>query len=104
MRRNERRNPPATYSPNGTARSALVVAELREGPTVRLYAVIELDLGGLTFMDSSGVHIALEARDRALLGGHALRLLEGAATIQRIFELTGTEHLFEFRMDLRGPP
>jgi anti-sigma B factor antagonist len=128
MRRNEPRNRPATYSPNGTARSTLGVAELREGSTVRLYlqgeldmatrpqverallraedsgaAVIELDLGGLTFMDSSGVHIAVEARDRALLGGHVLRLLEGAATIQRIFELTGTEHLFEFRKDLRRP-
>jgi anti-sigma B factor antagonist len=128
MRRSERRNRAATHSPNGFPRSALAVAELREGSTVRLHlegeldmatrpqverallraedsgaAVIELDLSGLTFMDSSGLHIALEARDRALQKGHSLVLLEGAESVQRIFELTATEQLFRFRKELREP-
>jgi anti-sigma B factor antagonist len=107
----------------------LAVAELREGSTVRLYlrgeldmatrpkveralrraedsgaAVIEIDLGGLTFMDSSGVHIALEARDRAHRRGHVLLLLQGAEAVQRIFALTGTEHLFNPRDEVREAP
>jgi anti-sigma B factor antagonist len=112
----------------GFARSPLAVAELRDGSTVRLQlrgeldmstrpqveralrraedsgaVVIELDLGGLTFMDSSGVHIALEAHDRAERQGHTLVLLEGADTVQRIFKLTGTEHLLGIRNGLREP-
>lgn len=114
--------------PEGFARSPLAVAELRDGSTVRLQlrgeldmstrpqveralrraedsgaVVIELDLGGLTFMDSSGVHIALEAHDRAERQGHTLVLLEGADTVQRIFKLTGTEHLLGIRNGLREP-
>jgi anti-sigma B factor antagonist len=65
--------------------------------------VIELDLSGLTFMDSSGVHIALEAHDRAAQSGHTLLLLEGGETVQRIFKLTGTEDRLGFRNRLRDP-
>jgi anti-sigma B factor antagonist len=57
-------------------------------------AVIELDLGGLTFMDSSGLHVVLDARRRAGEKGHKLVLLEGPEAVQQIFELTGTAHLF----------
>jgi anti-sigma B factor antagonist len=57
-------------------------------------AVIELDLGGLTFMDSSGLHLVLNARRRADEKGHKLVLLEGPEAVQQIFELTGTAHLF----------
>lgn len=129
MRRSERRNRgAASYSPNGFPRSTLAVAEVREGSTVRLHlegeldmatrpqverallraedagaTVIELDLSGLTFMDSSGLHIALEARERALRKGHTLVLLEGAESVHRIFELTGTEQLFRFRKELGEP-
>jgi anti-sigma B factor antagonist len=56
--------------------------------------VIVLDLGGLTFMDSSGVHVALDAHHRAREKGHTLVLREGSATVRRIFELTGTVDLF----------
>jgi anti-sigma B factor antagonist len=98
---------------------ALAVAELRNGSSVRLYlrgeldmatrakvesalsraedsdaTVIVLDLGGLTFMDSSGVHVGLDAHHRAREKGHTLVLREGSATVRRIFELTGTVDLF----------
>jgi anti-sigma B factor antagonist len=98
---------------------AFVVEESRNGSTVRLYlrgeldmatqarveraliraedsgaSVIELDLGGLTFMDSSGVHVALDARARSREKGHGLVLLEGSESVQRVFELTGTAQLF----------
>lgn len=95
------------------------VEESRNGSTVRLYlrgeldmatrarvesaliraedsgaSAIELDLGGLTFMDSSGVHVALDAHRRSRQKGHSLVLLEGSETVQWVFELTGTAQLF----------
>lgn len=56
--------------------------------------VIELDFGGLTFMDSSGVHVAVDAQRRASEKGHTLVLLEGSEMVQRVFALTGTDGLF----------
>jgi anti-sigma B factor antagonist len=98
---------------------AFVVEESRHGSTVRLSlrgeldmatrarvesaliraehsgaSVIELDLGGLSFMDSSGVHVALDARRRSREKGHSLVLLGGSESVQRVFELTGTAQLF----------
>jgi anti-sigma B factor antagonist len=98
---------------------ALAVAAFRNGSTVHLYVrgeldmgtrakvesalsraedsnatVIVLDLGGLTFMDSSGLHVALDARHRAREKGHTLVLHDGSAMVRRIFELTGTADLF----------
>jgi anti-sigma B factor antagonist len=95
------------------------VEESRNGSTVRLYlrgeldmatqarvesaliraedsgaSVIELDLGGLTFMDSSGVHVALDARRRSREKGHSLVLLGGSESVRRVFELTDTAQLF----------
>jgi anti-sigma B factor antagonist len=57
-------------------------------------AVIELDLGGLSFMDSSGVHVVQDAHRRAGEKGHTLVLLKGPATVQHVFEVTGTQPLF----------
>jgi anti-sigma B factor antagonist len=98
---------------------AFAVEESRHGSTVRLYlrgeldmatrarvesaliraedsgaSVIELDLSGLTFMDSSGVHLALDARHRSRARGHGLVLLGGSESVRRVFELTGTAQLF----------
>jgi anti-sigma B factor antagonist len=105
------------FSPDGDR--AFAVAEFRDGSAVRIClrgeldmatrsqvenaliraeesgaTVIELDLGGLTFMDSSGVHLALDTRRRSRTKGYSLVLLEGSAAVQRVFELTGTDHLF----------
>jgi anti-sigma B factor antagonist len=114
--------------PAGGARPALKVGEFRDGSTVRLSlngeldmatraqvesalmgaedsgaTVVELDLGGLTFMDSSGVHVALEARSRARENGYALVVLEGTEMVQKVFKLTGTEPLLGFRSQNRAP-
>jgi anti-sigma B factor antagonist len=108
--------------PAGGARPVLTVGEFRDGTTVRLSlhgeldmatraqvesaligaedsgaTAIELDLSGLTFMDSSGVHVALEAGSRAREKGYTLVVLEGAEMVQKVFRLTGTDHLLEFR-------
>jgi anti-sigma B factor antagonist len=107
-----------TSSPDASI-GDFAVAELRHNSTVRLSlrgeldmatrprveralilaedsdaTVIELDLGGLTFMDSSGLHLVLDAHRRAGEKGHKLVVLEGPEAVQQVFELTGTAHLF----------
>jgi anti-sigma B factor antagonist len=114
-------------SRDGDPSAPFAVAELHDGATVRVLlrgeldmatrpqvegalrraedsgaAVIALDLGGLSFMDSSGVHIALEAHERARRKGHTLLVLQGPAAVERIFELTGTEHLLSHRREAAG--
>jgi anti-anti-sigma factor len=59
--------------------------------------MIELDLGGLSFMDSSVVHLALEAQGRASASGRMFVLLPAPPLLQRIFALTETEELLSFR-------
>jgi anti-sigma B factor antagonist len=100
-------------------KGGFAVEESRSGSTVRLYlrgeldmatrarvesaliraedsgaSVIELDLGGLTFMDSSGVHVALDASRRSREKGYSLVVLGGSESVRRVFELTGTAQLF----------
>jgi anti-sigma B factor antagonist len=46
-----------------------------------------LDFGRLTFIDSTGVHVAQEANRLAAETGTALTLVPAAPAVQRIFEL-----------------
>jgi anti-sigma B factor antagonist len=46
-----------------------------------------LDLRAVTFMDTTGVHVALGAVDLCASQGCELRLLPGPARVQRVFEL-----------------
>ena len=55
-----------------------------------------LDFRGVTFMDSSGVHLAIEAQERLKHSGRELRLVRGSRRVQRVFQLTGTESLLPF--------
>ncbi len=56
---------------------------------------IVLDLRELTFIDSTGVHAFLQARERADSTGYRL-ILSGANELTlRLFELTGTEFLLD---------
>ena len=50
---------------------------------------IVLDLSGLSFMDSSGVHLVVDARARSRAGSHRrLRIVRGPDNVQRVFVLT----------------
>ena len=60
----------------------LLLAERTDAP------VIEVDLAGLTFIDSAGVHVLTRAADRA---GSRLRLLPGPPVVQRVFVLAGLD-------------
>jgi len=50
---------------------------------------IVLDLAALDFIDSSGVRLLLQAKERADSNGHLLVLTNLPANAQRLFTLTG---------------
>jgi anti-sigma B factor antagonist len=58
--------------------------------------VAVVDLRGLTFMDTSGVHLLLEARDRCRASGHRLLVVRGAPNIQRALTVLDLERELEF--------
>ena len=57
-------------------------------------AAIVLDLSGLDFVDSSGLHVLIRAFHRSPEG--QLTLLRGSRNVHRVFELTGTDTLLPF--------
>lgn len=66
--------------------------------------LVILDLRGLEFIDSSAVHVIVEASLRAALAGRRLVVIRGIAPVQRVFELTGTDEGIEmFDLPLPSP-
>ena len=54
-------------------------------------AQLVLDLSELTFIDSTGVRLILQARDRALRHGAELVLVRGPEPVMRVLELVGLD-------------
>jgi anti-anti-sigma factor len=50
---------------------------------------VELDLAGVTFIDSSGLAMIVEARQRLMAHDHRLLLGARSAIVQRLLELSG---------------
>jgi anti-anti-sigma factor len=48
-----------------------------------------LDLSGVSFMDSTGLHAVLVAKDLCARRGCELLLVRGSRQVQRLFELSG---------------
>jgi anti-anti-sigma factor len=69
------------------ATAGAVDQELRELRRAGV-ANILLDLGGLTFMDSSGLHLITRWVSEASRDGFELELEPGPPAVQRIFDLT----------------
>lgn len=57
---------------------------------------IVLDLRGLTFMDSSGIRVLVNAHARSRADGGRLTLLRGGPAVQRVLQLTGVEVMLPF--------
>ena len=57
---------------------------------------IVVDLSEVTFMDSTGLKLLLEASARARANSNRLRLIRGPRRVQRVFELTKTEEILPF--------
>lgn len=56
------------------------------GPEVELIIV---DLRGVEFMDSTGLHLLLRAQQQAHEAGRRFALIRGGDQVQRLFDLTG---------------
>jgi anti-anti-sigma factor len=57
---------------------------------------LAIDLGEVTFVDSTGMGLVLEVNDRARTDGFELRLSRGPAEVQRVFELAGVADVLPF--------
>ncbi len=57
---------------------------------------IVLDLGGLTFIDSAGLHLLERAHQRSLRNGSRLGLIAGSAAVHRTLRLTAVEQRLPF--------
>ena len=51
--------------------------------------LIVVDLRGLEFMDSTGLHLLVQAQQQAHDSGRRFALIRGAEQVQRLFDLTG---------------
>jgi anti-sigma B factor antagonist len=60
-------------------------------------AMVLLDLRGLQFMDSTGLHVILTARERAHLTRKRLEILRPSRMVYRVFEIAGLGGHLEFR-------
>ena len=51
--------------------------------------LIVVDLRELEFMDSTGLHVVVQAQQRTCDGGRRFALIRGPEVVQRLFDLTG---------------
>ena len=65
-------------------------------------SAIVLDLSGLTFIDSTGLRVIIEADEQLADGESAWAIVPGPDSVQRVFELTGTAERLPFRASTQG--
>jgi anti-anti-sigma factor len=93
----------ATAVEDGVARVAIegeldldradeVAAELAALPSQGATSVI-VDVGGLSFIDSSGLRALLTAREQLEGSGARLHLTNLSPAVERVLDMTGTRHL-----------
>jgi anti-sigma B factor antagonist len=52
-----------------------------------------VDMSGLTFLDSTGIHFLLDVQSRAERDGWILRVVPGPPQVQRVLEIAGVAEL-----------
>ena len=57
---------------------------------------VVLDLSGLQFIDSAGLHALVRVQEELRAAGQELALLRGPRAVQQVFELTDAVGLFDF--------
>jgi anti-sigma B factor antagonist len=72
------------------------VRERLENATASGAKHVVLDLGGVTFLDSTGLHLVLEADAASRAQGWEFGLIGGPAGVQRVFDLTGARARLPF--------
>jgi anti-anti-sigma factor len=58
--------------------------------------VVAIDLHDLTFIDSSGIRVMLQAQRRSILGGNRLAIVKGSEPVQRLFDICGVAGTMPF--------
>jgi len=74
---------------------AALDAEVRAAEATDVDQII-IDLSGVTFMDSTGLRLLVQADARSRADSNRLRLVRGSRRVQRVFELTNTEAMLPF--------
>lgn len=71
----------------------------REVRKLRLagFDCVVVDLSNVGFLDSTGLRVLLSLRNTAKRAGQRLILVRGPRQVQRLFELTATGPLFDWR-------
>jgi anti-anti-sigma factor len=59
-------------------------------------SVVFLDLGGVSFIDSTGVRLLVFAAAHSRGNGSRLRMMRGSVKVQQVIELTGVDHTLPF--------
>ena len=57
---------------------------------------VVVDLRDVTFMDSTGLHLCLEADEAARADGWELQIIDGPRPVQRVFEIAGLRDRLPF--------
>jgi anti-anti-sigma factor len=70
-------------------------AELRKAVASDASEVI-LDLGGLTFIDSTGIRLLVFATAHSRQNGDRLRMLHGSEAVERVFKRTALDRSLPF--------
>jgi anti-anti-sigma factor len=73
----------------------LLNAELRRVEATDVSRIV-IDLSGLTFLDSVGIRLLVEADARSRADGSRLQLIPGGDQVQRILQLCGLEETLPF--------
>ncbi len=66
------------------------------------FGSIVIDLRAIDFIDSTGLRMLLSLRNDAKRNGHALTLMPAGPAASRIFDITGTRGLFDWRERFSG--
>lgn len=83
----------SVYGELDVASAAVLEKQLKRLQWAGASAIV-VDLSGLDFIDSTGLHVLIRAYNRS--SDNQLTLLRGSRSIHRVFELTGTDALLPF--------
>jgi anti-anti-sigma factor len=64
---------------------------------------VDVDLGGVTFIDSSGLRILIALSDRAAADGRKVVVVSASNPVRRLLEITGLESMFGVISDDSAP-
>jgi anti-sigma B factor antagonist len=84
------------------ASAEILLHELEHVPGAGVAQVV-VDLSNVDFIDSVGLRALLSLSDGAERNGHGLTVIAPGPTARRIFEITGTRGLLDWRIDRTSP-